>query len=170
MKQLNQFMRQVRIGQQQGVLGLDAHDEQSYHLHPITVKNAYPQYYLRGKRAVKMLRTRGASWPDLRKGKHFIWVLLEDGTIQYGPPESQGTFVYKKNGKKWPKNPGPNVLNHDDLARGKPIRCGGEGHVQGESLVIDNKSGHYQPASVCLTTAIQAFARRGYHTKVGHSV
>ena len=59
------------------------------------------------------------------------------------------------------------MLNHDNLVKGKNILCGGELHVNpDDSLSINNKSGHYQPSYECLYYAKRLFERDGYKTHV----
>ena len=59
------------------------------------------------------------------------------------------------------------MLNHDNLVKGKNILCGGELHVNPDgSISINNKSGHYQPSYECLYYAKRLFERDGYKTHV----
>lgn len=59
------------------------------------------------------------------------------------------------------------MLNHDNLVKGKNILCGGELHVNSDgSISINNKSGHYQPSYECLYYAKRLFERDGYKTHV----
>jgi hypothetical protein len=59
------------------------------------------------------------------------------------------------------------MLNHDNLVKGKNILCGGELHVNLDgSILINNKSGHYQPSYECLYYAKRLFERDGYKIHV----
>jgi len=59
------------------------------------------------------------------------------------------------------------MLNHDNLVKGKNILCGGELLVNRDgSITINNKSGHYRPSYECLYYAKRLFERNGYKTHV----
>jgi hypothetical protein len=59
------------------------------------------------------------------------------------------------------------MLNHDNLVKGKNILCGGELFLNRDgSITINNKSGHYRPSYECLYYAKHLFERNGYKTHV----
>lgn len=108
------------------------------------------------------------------KGEKFKWVLTR-------PPESELWAVpildlrrplplpLSNNGNPIPAlyPGGEDIIKHIIVTRGMPVQTAGEAWYEGDELVIDNHSGHYQPNPESVTLyALKAFQELGIKVRI----
>jgi hypothetical protein len=88
-----------------------------------------------------------------RHSQPFKWVLSTDGRL-LGLPRLDRHVIHSDEDK--------DIIKHVVANRGGPVYSAGIAKLEGNTLLIDNRSGHYQPSSKSLNVAKSTFERIGF--------
>lgn len=90
-------------------------------------------------------------------GQPFKWVLSADGRL-WGLPMLDRHVIHSDEDK--------DIIKHVVANRGRPVYSAGIALLKGNKLLIDNRSGHYQPNDESLNVAKPAFELKGFSVEI----
>jgi hypothetical protein len=87
-------------------------------------------------------------------GQAFRWVLTLEGEL-WGLPMLDRHLVFTEKDR--------DIIKHDVVTRGGPVKSAGKAQVQGNTLLIDPRSGHYHPTPASVKQLAEpAFKAAGF--------